>query len=160
MAALGCTSQILRGFLPRQYTYLMGHAWMQMHCAVLRAGSMCRQWSSSLGNRQGARSAASPRQGGLVHHRGGRKGGLRDIHTVSSARDQSAKNEKFRFLLDTEGLSTSEEITPDAPLTPWTLYRFMMPPSARLLQARDIAFAGVLLNFTTAIIAHVSSALD
>lgn len=71
--------------------------------------------------------------------------------------DQPVQNKKFKPLLDTEGLSSSDEITSDTPLTPWTLYRFMVPPSAQLLQTRDIAFAGVLLNFTTAIIAHVQA---
>ncbi|KAL1836772.1 hypothetical protein VTJ49DRAFT_4690 [Mycothermus thermophilus] len=45
----------------------------------------------------------------------------------------------------------------EEPLTPWTLYRFMIPPSARFLQARDIAFAGILMNFTTALVAHAQA---
>ncbi|KAL2267177.1 hypothetical protein VTJ83DRAFT_4454 [Remersonia thermophila] len=48
--------------------------------------------------------------------------------------------------------STAEE-----PLTPWTLYRFIVPPSGRFLQTRDIAFAGVPMCFITVPVAHVQA---
>lgn len=67
------------------------------------------------------------------------------------------QNGKMKPLLDTEGISTSDAINPSARLTPWALYRFMVPPSARLHSTRDIAFAGVLMNFTTCMIAHAQS---
>lgn len=67
------------------------------------------------------------------------------------------QNKKMKPLLETKGISTTDKINPSTPLTPWTLYRFMVPPSSRFLQTRDIAFAGVLMNFTTTIIAHAQA---
>jgi hypothetical protein len=72
-------------------------------------------------------------------------------------KNQPVQNKNMKPLLSTQGLSTPENINPSPPLTPWTLYRFMVPPSARFLQTRDIAFAGVLLNFSTHMIAHAQS---
>ncbi|KAL2022824.1 hypothetical protein VTK56DRAFT_4355 [Thermocarpiscus australiensis] len=72
-------------------------------------------------------------------------------------KNQPVKRKTMKPLLATKGLSTTEEISPSTPLTPWTLYRFMVPPSARFLQTRDIAFAGVLLNFSTFMVAHAQS---
>lgn len=69
-------------------------------------------------------------------------------------RDQPVQNEHLTPLLATKGITTTDAINPSTPLTPWTLYRFMVPPSERLLQTRDIAFAGMLLNFSTTLIAH------
>lgn len=48
---------------------------------------------------------------------------------------------------------------PEEPdLTPYHLYRFMAPVAdERLLQARDIAFAGTLMNFSVAPIAHAQA---
>ncbi|KAK3306696.1 uncharacterized protein B0T15DRAFT_150226 [Chaetomium strumarium] len=73
-------------------------------------------------------------------------------------KDQPVQNKKMRDLLDTKSLTTTDAINPSTPLTPWTLYRFMVPPSARFLtRSRDIAFAGILLNFSTAIVAHAQA---
>ena len=69
-------------------------------------------------------------------------------------RDQPVQNKHLTPLLATKGITTTDAINPSTPLTPWTLYRFMVPPSERLLQTRDIAFAGMLLNFSTTLIAH------
>ena len=71
--------------------------------------------------------------------------------------DQPIQNKNLKPLLATDGLTTTDAINPSTPLTPWTLYHFMVPPSARLLQTRDIAFAGVLLNFSTFLIAHAQA---
>ena len=72
-------------------------------------------------------------------------------------RDQPVQNPHLRPLLATPGLSSADALTPSTPLTPWGLYRFMVPPSARLLQKRDIAFAGVLLNFSTFLVAYAQA---
>ncbi|KAK3294440.1 uncharacterized protein B0H64DRAFT_400718 [Chaetomium fimeti] len=72
-------------------------------------------------------------------------------------RDQPVQNEHLTPLLSTEGLTTTDAINPSTPLTPWTLYRFIVPPSERLLQTRDIAFAGMLLNFSTTLVAHAQA---
>ncbi|KAK3318777.1 hypothetical protein B0H66DRAFT_249535 [Apodospora peruviana] len=72
-------------------------------------------------------------------------------------RDQPVQNRHLKPLLETDGLTTTDTINPSTPLTPYTLYHFMVPPSARFLQTRDLAFAGVLMNFTTCTIAHVQS---
>ncbi|GAB1319306.1 Indole-3-pyruvate monooxygenase YUCCA2 [Madurella fahalii] len=71
--------------------------------------------------------------------------------------DQPVQNSNMKPLLETEGISTSDKIHPYTELTPWLLYRFMVPPSDRLLRTRDIAFAGILMNFSTCITAHVQS---
>jgi hypothetical protein len=72
-------------------------------------------------------------------------------------RNQPVQNKKLKPILATNALTTSDAINPSTPLTPWTLYHFMVPPSARFLQTRDIAFAGMLLNFSTFMVAHIQS---
>lgn len=69
-------------------------------------------------------------------------------------KQQPVQNKNLKPLLDSDGVSTSDEINPSAPLTPYTLYRFMVPPTASLLAQRDIAFAGVLMNFSVPLMAH------
>ncbi|KAH8894163.1 FAD/NAD(P)-binding domain-containing protein, partial [Thozetella sp. PMI_491] len=70
--------------------------------------------------------------------------------------DQPEQNRKQKPLVDSQGLTTIET-APSAPLSPFTLYHFIVPPSAKFPQARDIAFAGVVANFTTTIIAQVQA---
>ncbi|KAK0721673.1 hypothetical protein B0T26DRAFT_644428 [Lasiosphaeria miniovina] len=72
-------------------------------------------------------------------------------------KSQPVQNKNMKPLLATDGLSTTDKINPSTPLTPYTLYHFIVPPSARFLQARDVAFAGVLMNFNTPVIAHAQS---
>jgi hypothetical protein len=72
-------------------------------------------------------------------------------------KDQPIQNKNMKPLLATKGLSTTDKLNPSTDLTPWTLYHFIAPPSPRLLQTRDIAFAGVLMNFTTFMVAHAQS---
>ncbi|KAK0637030.1 hypothetical protein B0T17DRAFT_484255 [Bombardia bombarda] len=72
-------------------------------------------------------------------------------------KDQPIQNKRLKPLLDSDGISIKDKINPNTPLTPYTLYHFMVPPSARFLQTRDIAFAGALMSFTTATIAHIQS---
>ncbi|KAB5540322.1 hypothetical protein GE09DRAFT_253769 [Coniochaeta sp. 2T2.1] len=72
-------------------------------------------------------------------------------------KDQPVQNKKLIPLLESEGLSTKDKLNPSTPLTPYTLYRFMVPPTASLLGKRDIAFAGVLMNFSVPLMAHAQS---
>ncbi|KAK4442080.1 FAD/NAD(P)-binding domain-containing protein [Podospora aff. communis PSN243] len=72
-------------------------------------------------------------------------------------KDQPVQNKNLKPLLATAGLSTTDKINPSTPLTPFTLYHFIAPPSARFLQTRDIAFVGAIMSFTTTTIAHVQS---
>jgi cation diffusion facilitator CzcD-associated flavoprotein CzcO len=71
--------------------------------------------------------------------------------------DQPTENEHFVPLLDSKGISRTNEAYYSAELTPFSLYRFMIPPTAHLLKHRDIAFAGMLMTFTTTIIAHLQA---
>ncbi|KZL72561.1 flavin-binding monooxygenase-like protein [Colletotrichum tofieldiae] len=72
-------------------------------------------------------------------------------------KDQPVQNKKMKPLVENEGVSTTEAVNPYTSLTPYVLHRFMVPPSSKLLAHRDIAFAGVLMNFTVAMISHVQS---
>ena len=65
-------------------------------------------------------------------------------------RDQPVINKRYKPMTETESLSTSDETNPQqARLTPWTLYRFMVPPSPRFLLTRDIAFIGNFCSFSS-----------
>ncbi|CAM1510224.1 Fc.00g005590.m01.CDS01 [Cosmosporella sp. VM-42] len=72
-------------------------------------------------------------------------------------KDQPIQNKKLQPLLDNKGISTTDAINPSTPLTPYTLYHFIAPPSEKFLATRDIAFAGILMNFTVSMIAHAQS---
>ncbi|GKT49857.1 FAD-dependent monooxygenase DEP4 [Colletotrichum spaethianum] len=72
-------------------------------------------------------------------------------------KDQPVQNKKMKPLVENEGVSTTEAVNPYTSLTPYVLHRFMAPPSSKLLAHRDIAFAGVLMHFTVAMISHVQS---
>lgn len=79
------------------------------------------------------------------------------LATFPRLRDQPVVNAKLKPLLATPGLTTTDAINPSTPLTPYALYHFIAPPSARFLRTRDVAFAGYLMNFTTTMIAHAQS---
>lgn len=76
-------------------------------------------------------------------------------------RDQPRSNHKFVPLAGAKGLSThvQDEVDPSDPsrLTPYTLYRFMVPPSPKFFVTRDIAFAGFATNFSNVISFHLQS---
>lgn len=72
-------------------------------------------------------------------------------------KDQPVQNKKMQPLLDNKGISTKDAINPSTPLTPYTLYHFIAPPSEKFLATRDIAFMGILMNFTVSMIAHAQS---
>ncbi|KAK3938149.1 FAD/NAD(P)-binding domain-containing protein [Diplogelasinospora grovesii] len=67
------------------------------------------------------------------------------------------QNKRLKPLLETPGISTKEAVNPSSPLTPYSLYRFMVPANEKFLKTRDIAFAGVVMSFTTLPIAHAQS---
>lgn len=73
-------------------------------------------------------------------------------------RNQPVQSKRLVPLLDDlTGLLTNQVNYPHAPYTPWTLYRFMVPPTAQLQQTRDIAFAGTVMNFSTLLQAHIQA---
>lgn len=64
-------------------------------------------------------------------------------------------------LSENRGVSTTskDELDPtnSTKLTPYTLYRFIVPPSPKFLETRDIAFAACIMNFSTAMYNHVQA---
>ncbi|KAL2139039.1 hypothetical protein VTI28DRAFT_5877 [Corynascus sepedonium] len=74
-------------------------------------------------------------------------------------RNEPVWNRAYTPLEDQKGISIRAEATAEPPhstrLTPFVLHRFIVPPSGRLLRARDIAFVGMVTNFSTVITAHV-----
>ncbi|KAJ9149112.1 FAD/NAD(P)-binding domain-containing protein [Pleurostoma richardsiae] len=72
-------------------------------------------------------------------------------------KDQPIQNKNLTPLLENKGISTTDAINPSTPLTPYTLFRFIVPPSSRFLQTRDIAFSGILMNFSVPLVMHAQS---
>lgn len=72
-------------------------------------------------------------------------------------RDQPRCMSKYESITDQRGVVASgdDALTPYKGLTSHMLHRFMVPPSERFLRFRDIAFTGMLFNFSTAITAHI-----
>lgn len=64
-------------------------------------------------------------------------------------------NRHYVPLVEQEGISSGDAVMPCKALTPYMLHRFVAPASARLLRARDVAFVGVVSNFSNMICAHV-----
>ncbi|TDZ73349.1 FAD-dependent monooxygenase DEP4 [Colletotrichum trifolii] len=71
--------------------------------------------------------------------------------------DQPEKNKKLKPLVEDGGVSTKESFNPYTPMKPYSLYRFVAPPSQKFLAQRDIAFAGVLMHITAAMIANTQA---
>ncbi|KAI0205199.1 hypothetical protein F4808DRAFT_448262 [Astrocystis sublimbata] len=69
---------------------------------------------------------------------------------------QPVWNKDYKPLTEQKGISSEDKVTPCAPLTPYMLYHFLVPPSPRFLRHRDIAFTGMVSNFSNAITAHLS----
>lgn len=73
------------------------------------------------------------------------------------------QNKKYVPLTEQKGITTvSEEDKQANPhtssqLTPWTLYRFIIPSSPSLLRHRDVAFAGFMMNFNIPLNAHMQA---
>ncbi|KAL6359944.1 hypothetical protein LRP88_05640 [Fusarium phalaenopsidis] len=70
-------------------------------------------------------------------------------------KQQPVWNKNYVPLTDQKGISSSDDVTPCKPLTPYMLYHFLVPPSERLLRTRDIAFIGIVSNFSNIITAHL-----
>lgn len=67
-------------------------------------------------------------------------------------------NTAYTPLTEQKGIDLSRDdgaVAPCTPLTPFALHRFMVPPSARFLRARDVAFVGMVSNFSNALTAHL-----
>ena len=60
-------------------------------------------------------------------------------------------------LSNVKGTAKSETLTEYNKLTPFMLHRYMVPPSEKFLRHRDVAFCGMVQNFSTAILAHTQS---
>ncbi|KAI1499254.1 hypothetical protein F5X99DRAFT_291353 [Biscogniauxia marginata] len=69
---------------------------------------------------------------------------------------QPVWNEHYVPLTEQKGISSDDEVTPCKPLTPYMLYRFLVPPSPRFLRTRDVAFVGMISNFSNLITAQIS----
>lgn len=71
-------------------------------------------------------------------------------------KNQPVWNKTYVPLTDQKGITADDdEVTPCKPLTPFMLYRFLVPPSARLLETRDVAFVGMVSNFSNVLTAHL-----
>lgn len=84
------------------------------------------------------------------------------LETWPRLKDQPVQNENLVLLAEQKGISMSnqdeaQKLAATGKLTPWTLYRFMVPPSPKLLRHRDIAFAGMLMNFNVPLTAHIQA---
>ncbi|KAI1359953.1 FAD/NAD(P)-binding domain-containing protein [Xylaria arbuscula] len=62
-------------------------------------------------------------------------------------------NKNYVPLTNGKGIESSDENPPA--LTPYMLYHFLVPASAHFLRTRDIAFAGMISNFSNAITSHL-----
>lgn len=70
-------------------------------------------------------------------------------------KDQPVWNKHYVPLTDQKGIDSTDAVTPCTPLTPFMLHHFLVPPSERLLRARDIAFVGMVSNFSNVLTAHL-----
>ncbi|KAK8092307.1 uncharacterized protein PG998_014990 [Apiospora kogelbergensis] len=77
-------------------------------------------------------------------------------------KNQPTQNKTLQPLLATLGASSNRDDATVSSVQPYTatpyhLYRFMVPVAEHLLRFRDIAFAGAMMNFSVAPIAHLQS---
>ncbi|PGH32257.1 hypothetical protein GX50_04922 [[Emmonsia] crescens] len=70
-------------------------------------------------------------------------------------KDQPVWNKDYVPLTSQNGIDTTDAITPWTPLTPYMLHHFIVPPSERFLRLRDVAFVGMVSNFSNVITAHI-----
>ncbi|KAH7002647.1 hypothetical protein EDB80DRAFT_765021 [Ilyonectria destructans] len=64
-------------------------------------------------------------------------------------------NKNYVSLTDQKGISSSDDVMLYKSLTLYMLYHFLVPPSERLLRTRDIAFIGMVSNFSNIITAYL-----
>lgn len=70
-------------------------------------------------------------------------------------KDQPVWNKNYVPLTEQKGIDSNDEVTPCKPLTPYMLHHFIVPPSERFLRTRNVAFVGLISNFSTVINAHI-----
>lgn len=71
-------------------------------------------------------------------------------------KDPPVWNKNYVPITEQKGISCDkDEVTPCKSLTPYMLYHFMVPASERLLRTRDIAFVGIVTNFSNVLTAHL-----
>ncbi|KID84466.1 Flavin-binding monooxygenase-like family protein [Metarhizium guizhouense ARSEF 977] len=71
--------------------------------------------------------------------------------------DQPKCLKNYVPLSNVPGVVKVERPTENDNLTPFMLHRFIVPPSPRFLHHRDVAFCGMVMNFSTPILAHIQS---
>lgn len=80
------------------------------------------------------------------------------LRTWPRLRDPPVQNKNLVPLAQQKGIVELEDGTQGlaaaGKLSAWTLYRFMVPPAKALLASRDVAFAGMLMNFNVPMTAH------
>lgn len=81
------------------------------------------------------------------------------LNTWPRLRDPPVQNKNLVPLVEQKGIDTSQldetqKLAATGKLSAWTLYRFMVPPSKSLLAHRDIAFAGMMMNFNVPMMCH------
>ncbi|TPX07090.1 uncharacterized protein E0L32_010985 [Thyridium curvatum] len=72
-------------------------------------------------------------------------------------RDQPVWNKGYVPLTAQKGIDSGgdEAGDPCRPRTPWMLHRFMVPAHPKFLARRDVAFVGVVANFSNTLTAHL-----
>lgn len=81
------------------------------------------------------------------------------LNTWPRLRDPPVQNKNLVPLaeqkgIDTSGVDDTQKLAATGKLSAWTLYRLMVPPSRAMLAHRDIAFAGMLMNFNVPMTCH------
>ncbi|KAK2612671.1 hypothetical protein QQS21_001288 [Conoideocrella luteorostrata] len=77
------------------------------------------------------------------------------LHQFPRLKDQPVWNPNYVPITEQEGINSNDETAPSKSLTPYMLYRFIVPASERFLETKDIAFSGVMSNFSNPINAHL-----
>jgi len=77
------------------------------------------------------------------------------LHRLPALRNEPVWNKNYTPLTAQRGIVCLDANTPYTPLTPWMLYRFMVPSSERFLRSRDTAFVGMVSNFSNIITSHI-----
>jgi hypothetical protein len=70
-------------------------------------------------------------------------------------RKQPVWNAKYAPLTELQGIDSEDQVTPYTALTTFMLHRFIVPSSERLLRSRDLAYVGMVSNFSNTITAHI-----
>ncbi|EFY94889.1 flavin-binding monooxygenase [Metarhizium robertsii] len=79
------------------------------------------------------------------------------LSQFQSLQDQPKCLKDFVPLSNVPGVVKAGRPTGNDNLTPFMLHRFIVPPSPRFLRHRDVAFCGMVMNFSTPILAHIQS---